>query len=125
MKKQKHKEKNDALEIIYTNEGCATEASTSNFFVVKKGGLITTKEGILHGITRKVVIELAKKMKLPVTERKIKKQELYSADEIFLSATNKDIVPIVKVDGKKIGDGQPGKITKQVMQAFADFAKKY
>jgi branched-chain amino acid aminotransferase len=125
MKKQKHKEKNDALEIIYTNQGCATEASTSNFFIVKNGKLITTKEGILHGITRKVVIELAKKMKLSVAERKIKKQELYSADEIFLSATNKDIVPVVKVDGKKIGNGRPGKITKQVMKAFADFAKKY
>lgn len=125
MKKQKHKEKNKALEIIYTNEDYATEASTSNFFIVKKGSLITTKEDILHGITRKVVIGLAQKIKIPVKERKIKNQELYSADEIFLSATNKDIVPIVKVDGKKIGDGKPGKITKQIMQAFADFAKKY
>jgi branched-chain amino acid aminotransferase len=125
MKKQKHKEKNNALEIIYVNEGYATEASTSNFFIVKKGKLITAKDGILHGITRKIVMDLAKKLKIPVEERKIKKQELYSSDEIFLSATNKDIVPIVKVDGKKIGDGKVGKITKQIMQAFDDFVAKY
>ncbi|PIR73700.1 MAG: amino acid aminotransferase [Candidatus Moranbacteria bacterium CG10_big_fil_rev_8_21_14_0_10_35_21] len=125
IKKHKHKVKNKALEIIYINQGRATEASTSNFFIVKKGKLITTKEGILYGITRKVVIELAKKLKISVEERKINKKELFEADEIFLTATNKDIVPVVKVDGKKIGDGKVGKMTKILMEEFRKFAEKY
>jgi len=125
IKNQGRKEKAGALEIIFTRNGKALEASTSNFFIVKKGKLITTKDGILIGITRNVVIELAKKNKIKVEERNIKVSELFSADEIFLTATNKDVVPIVKIDGKKIGNGQPGKVTQKMMKLFAEFVEKY
>lgn len=125
IKNQQKKEKAEAVEIIFTKNGRALEASTSNFFIVKKGKLITTKDGILIGITRNVAIELAKKNKISVIERNIKVSELLLADEMFLTATNKDIVPVVKIDGKKIGNGQPGKITQKMMQLFADFVKKY
>jgi len=125
IKKQNKKSQAQALEIIYVDNGQALEASTSNFFIVKKGKLITTKDGVLLGITRNIVIQLAKKNKIKIAERIISEKELYAADEIFLTATNKDVVPVVKIDGKKVGDGKVGKTTKSVMQLFQDFVKKY
>ena len=125
IKHQKVREKNRAMEIIYTKNDKALEASTSNFFLVKNGKLITTKDGILIGITRNVVIKLAKQNKIKVEERNIGIKELLAADEIFLSATNKDIVPVVKVDVKKVGNGKVGEMTKKMMQLFADFVRKY
>jgi branched-chain amino acid aminotransferase len=125
IKNQKRKEKAGALEIIYLENGKALEASTSNFFIVKNGKIITTKDGILLGITRKLVISLAKKVGLKVEERNILEKELFSADEIFLTATNKDIVPVVKIDGKKVGRGLVGKKTKLLMGEFKKFTERY
>lgn len=125
IKNQKEKKKKRALEIIYTNRGKVLEMSTSNLFMVKKGKLITPKKNILFGITRNLVIELAKKNGFDIREREIKTGELFSADEVFLTASNKDIVPVVKVDGKKIGNGKVGKMTKELMTIFQEFAKKY
>ena len=125
VKKQKEKNKRRALEIIYTSKGKALEASTSNFFIIKNGKLITPKKNILFGITRKLVIKLAKENGFNVREKEIKTDELFSADEMFLTASNKDIVPVVKVDGKKIGNGKAGKITKDLMKIFQEFAENY
>ncbi len=122
---QKKKEEAGALEIIYVKNGKALEASTSNFFIVKNGKLITAKDGILLGITRNLVVKLAKKNNFQVIEREIGEKEIYSADEIFLTATNKDVVPVVMVDGKKIGDGKVGEITREIMKIFSVFAEKY
>lgn len=125
IKNQNNKKKEKALEIIYVSNGKAFEAATSNFFIVKKGIVIAPKEGILLGITRNIVIDLAKKNKLKVLERDVKISELFKADEVFLVATNKDVVPVVNIDGKKIGDGKVGKMTKKIIGIFEDFAKKY
>ncbi len=125
IKMQEEKKKKKALEIIYTHKGKALEASTSNFFIVKKGKLITPKENILLGITRNLVADLAKKNGFKIQEREIKISELFSADEVFLTASNKDIVPIVKVDGKKIADGKVGKATRDLMDIFKNFSENY
>lgn len=125
IKNQKEKNRKKALEIIYTSRGKALEASTSNFFIIKNGKLITPKKNILFGITRKLIIKLAKENGFKVQEREIKISELFSADEIFLTSSNKDIVPIVKVDGKKIGNGKVGKITKDLMKIFWNFVENY
>lgn len=125
IRKQAEKIRKKALEIIYIRNGKALEASTSNFFIVKNDTLITTRDGILVGITRNLAIKLAKQRGLKVEERVISEKELYAADEIFLTATNKDIVPIVQVDGKKIGNGKAGYVTKQIMEAFQEFVEKY
>jgi branched-subunit amino acid aminotransferase/4-amino-4-deoxychorismate lyase len=87
--------------------------------------LITPKNNILFGITRNLVIRLARKMGYNVMERDIKIRELFLADEAFITATNKDIVPVVKVDNKKIGNGMPGKFTKDLIKVFAGFIKTY
>lgn len=125
MKSQKEKNKKKALEIIYTSQGKALEASSSNFFIVKDGKLITSKKNILLGITRKLTIKLARENDFNVCEREIKISELFSANEMFLTASNKDIVPVVKVNGKKIGNGKVGKTTKDLMKIFQNFAENY
>lgn len=111
------------FDALYTWEGKALEATTSNFFIVKKGTFITPKKSVLHGITRNTVIALAKKTG-KVIERDISIREMRSADEAFLTATNKDVVPVVLIDGRKIGSGKPGKRTKEIMEAYAEHVKR-
>lgn len=125
IRNQQRKLQQKALEIIYTKNGKALEASTSNFFIVKKGKIMTTKDGILIGTTRNLVIKLARKSGYAVIEKNIPIKDLFAADEVFLTATNKDIVPVVKIDGKKIGDGRVGKCTRALMEIFVDFVKTY
>lgn len=109
-----------ALEILYTWRRNVLECATSNFFIIKDGKIITAKEGVLGGITRKVVIDIARKT-FPLEERDVSVQEMYAADEAFLTSSFKDIVPVVRVGDKTIGSGMPGPVTKKVMQLFRDF----
>lgn len=125
IKNQKEKEKNKAVEIIYTKNNKALEASTSNFFIVKNNQLITSKEGILLGITRNLVIKLAIENGIKIIEKKITIKELFTADEIFLTATNKNVMPIVKINGKKIGTGRVGNYTKKIIEYFKEFSDNY
>ena len=112
------------FEILYVSNGLVLEASTSNFFAFVNGKLVAPKDNILKGITRNLVIKLVKK-EFEVEERPLKKRELDLAAEAFITATNKDIVPVVQIDGKKIGGGKPGKNTKRLMEIFAEFVKNY
>jgi branched-chain amino acid aminotransferase len=113
-----------AVEILYIINGQVFECSTSNIFLVKKGKLITPAEGILNGITRQVVIKvLAKNLGLEVDLKPIKTKELSQADEIFITATNKKIVPIVKIDEQIIANGRPGSLTQALMAEFDNYLK--
>ncbi len=120
----KRQKKEKFFEILYVSNGVVLEASTSNFFAFIGDKLIAPKDNILKGITRNLVIKLAKK-KFEVEERELKKEELNSATEAFIAATNKDIVPAVKIDNLKIGDGKPGRNTRRLMEIFEEFVKKY
>lgn len=111
--------KKKAVEAIYTDEkGKLYEAITSNFFVVINNKLATPKNGVLLGITRKTVLELAKKMKISVAERNLYRHELGNFQEAFLTASNKEIMPVVKIDNRMIGNGKVGPITKIFMAEF-------
>ena len=114
----------DTREVLFIKDNKVLEASTSNLFIAKGGKVITPINNILHGITRKVVISFARKH-FRVEERDISKKELFSADEAFLTATNKKIVPVVKIDSKKIGNGRVGNTTKQLMDLFDSYVSKY
>jgi branched-subunit amino acid aminotransferase/4-amino-4-deoxychorismate lyase len=103
---------------LYVFNGKVLEAATSNFFVVKEGTLVTPKDGILFGITRKIVIDEAKKAGLEVEERDVTSLELREANEAFITSSFKDIVPIVKIDEDKVGDGSVGPISRQIMGLF-------
>ncbi len=122
---QKMKDKKGALEIIFVKNGKALEASTSNIFIVKNRKVVTPRRGILIGMTRNLTLWLAKKNGFKTEERDISEKEFRGADELFLTATNKDIVPIVKVNGKKAGMGRPGPVTKALMKAFQKFAEQF
>ena len=120
----KRQKKEKFFEILYISDGAILEAATSNFFVFIGDKLVTPKDNILKGITRNLVLKLAKK-KFEVEERKLKTEELNLATESFIAATNKNIVPVVQVDDKKIGNGKPGKNTKKLMELFKEFMKNY
>lgn len=115
---QNKKRKAKAIEILYTSNKTILEASTSNIFIVKDNHIYTPKENILKGITRQLVISLAQKLHYPVTEKEISLQELLSADEVFLSATNKKVLPIITVDHQNIGNGKVGEITKRLLEKY-------
>lgn len=110
-----------AIEILYTAHNHVLECATSNFFIVKDGALITAKDNILYGITRKVTLELARAL-MPVEERDVSVEEMYAADEAFLTSSFKDIVPVVKVGERVIGDGRVGLHTKKLIEAFHAYA---
>ena len=125
MRLQPVKIKRSALEILYKKDGRVTECSTSNFFIVKKGAVVTAKDAVLSGITRRIVINLAKKAKVPVVERNVLEKEIYGADEAFITATNKKIAPIIAIDGQKIGNGRPGPVTLQLLKAYDKLLANY
>lgn len=122
---QEKKRKGGALEILYVSGGQVYEASTSNIFIVSKGVLITPKSSVLPGITRMLAIRLAREQKIKVVERPVSVKELFTVDEVFLTATNKDIAPIVSIDGKKVGGGVVGPITKKLLAAYRAYTRSF
>jgi len=117
VKNQKIKNQRGAVEILYTYKGKILEASTSNFFAVLGDTIITPKENILFGTTRNFIIKIAKG-KFKIKEKDIYAKDIKKFNETFISATNKEIVPIVKIDNIQIGNGKPGAITKQLIELF-------
>lgn len=104
--------------IMLDHQGYVAECTGDNIFIVKKGVLATPSQGRLKGITRDVVLELAAKSKICAEERLITRHEVYTADECFLTGTAAEIIPVVKVDGRAIGDGRPGPVTAKMMKMF-------
>ena len=107
-------------EAIFIRDGIVTEGSSTNLFIVKDGMLLThpADHFILHGITRKITLQLADQLQIPVSEKKFDKDALFDADEIFITSTTMEICPVVEVDKKRIGNGKPGQITKRLQEAF-------
>lgn len=114
-----------AIEVLLLDkEKKILECTTSNFFVVMNRKLITPKDQILPGITGKVVINLAKKLKIPVIERDILFNEIKKFDEAFITASNKEILPIIQIDNFKISN-QPGYVTKTLINEFKYLTQNY
>jgi len=108
----------DAIEAVYVDRnGRVLEGTTSNLFAFFSGTLVTPNSGILSGVTRKAVLDLAAKMG-PVDLRDLSLAKLLTADEVFITGTNKMIVPVVQVDDTVIGDGRPGRHTQNLMDAL-------
>ena len=115
----------DAIESIYVDRNNRLlEGTTTNFFCFKENKLVTPKLNILPGITRSVLVNLVKGH-FDLDVREIQKDELSSMEEVFISASNKEIVPIIQVDDIVIGDGKPGPRTRKVMQLFRDYTTAY
>jgi D-alanine transaminase len=108
------------FEAILVKEGLITEGAVSNVMVVRGGTVMTAPEGsrILSGVSRAFVLELARNEGLPIQERFFSQAELYGADEVFLTGTTVEVLAVVRVDGKVIGDGRPGPITQRLAAGF-------
>jgi branched-chain amino acid aminotransferase len=111
--------------IILNQEGYVAEATGDNIFLVKKGVLITPAlhVGFLDGVTRNTVIALGKEKNIPVEEKAFTMHDVYNADEVFLTGTAAEIIPTVKVDGRLIGNGRPGEITREMIAAYRELTK--
>lgn len=115
--------KNKAGEILYILNDYVFECSTSNIFMIKGNTLITPKIGVLMGVTRGFVVNFAGKV-MKVVERDIKFSELVKADEVFITATTKQIMPVVKIDDFVIKNGKVGKKTIELQKIFNDMRDK-
>ncbi len=105
--------------------GYVAECTGDNIFAVKDNHLYTPPQcmGTLRGITRDTVLGIGKKLEISAHEHVLTRHELYISDECFLTGTAAEIVPIVKVDGRNIGDAKPGKVTKLIMKEFGNLTK--
>ncbi len=113
----------NAIEALYIDrQSNVLEGTTTNIFVFKGSKLITPRENILKGITRNVVLELANN-RFEIVEQPICYNELSNIDEAFMTSTNKEIVPIVKIDDLHISNGKPGKNTQLIMHLFHDYTR--
>lgn len=110
-----------AQEVVFVNDkDLVTEGSHTSIFAVKDGALLVApaSPNVLPGITKKLILELARHSSIPITQTLLKKAELDSLDELFISGTPEEIIAIVSLDGKAIGDGKEGPIVRRLKEAF-------
>lgn len=116
-----------ALEGLLLNaEGYVAECTADNIFFVRQGQLYTpsTAAGALQGITRDSVIDIAQELGVRTTEGLFTRYDLYTADECFMTGTGAEIMPVIRLDGRLIGSGVPGPLTKQIRQEFAALCRR-
>jgi branched-chain amino acid aminotransferase len=106
--------------VMRNHHGEISECSQSNLFVVRGGNVHTPplEAGLLAGITREFLFEVAQAIGVPMAERRLKDEDLLGADEAFLTSTTREIVPIVRVDDRVIGSGRPGPVTRALLEGF-------
>ncbi len=108
---------------MLNEQGNVAECTGENIFIVKDGQAVTPglKAGILAGITRAVVMRLGDKLGIKTAERDISPEDLYAADESFLTGTAAEVIAVTKVDDRIIGNGKVGPVTKKLLVAFQEF----
>ncbi len=110
-----------ALEAIMLNDqGYVAECTADNIFIVHKGEILTpaASQGALKGVTRSTIFDIARDLGVSIRETDLTRYDIWIADECFLTGTGAEVVPTVKLDGREIGDGRPGPVTKRVLEAF-------
>jgi branched-chain amino acid aminotransferase len=112
--------------LMLNHKGEVSECTGDNIFIIKRGTLKTPPldAGILEGVTRNAVLELARAAQIPVQEVALTRHDIYTADECFLSGTAAEVIPVVKCDGRLIGNGQPGALTKQLRERFHQLTRQ-
>jgi D-alanine transaminase len=112
-------------EAVFVRDGVVTEGSASTFCAVFSGSVVTHPESnvVLSGITKRVVFDLCSRTGIPTAERTFREEELPRAAEMMLLSTTREIVPIVAVDGMKVGDGTPGSLTRKLQAAFSEIIR--
>ncbi len=112
--------------LMLNHKGEVAECTGDNIFIIKQGVLKTPPPdaGILEGITRNAVLRLASEAGIPTQETTLIRHDLYVADEMFLTGTAAEVVPVVSLDGRTIGDGKPGSITRRLLGLFHEFTRR-
>lgn len=111
--------------LMLNSDGYVAEGSGDNIFIVKRGVLYTPPGylGALEGITRQAIMDLADQFGYQVKEQPFTRHDVYVADEVFLTGTAAEVIPVVDVDGRQVGDGKPGPITLHLMEEFRKLVK--
>lgn len=111
--------------IMLNSQGYVAECTGDNIFIIKGNTLITPplSAGALYGITRGTVIDIAKEIGMDIQEPDLTRYDVYNADECFITGSAAELVPIVKVDGRQIGEGKPGSKFNQLLQAFRNLTR--
>ncbi len=114
-------------EAILIRAGRVTEGAASNVFAVVDGVIVTPAKGphLLPGVTRDLILELARDLDLPCQERDLAAAELARAAEIWLSSSTRELVPVVELDGAPVGDGRPGPLWRRLHEAFQDYKRRF
>jgi branched-chain amino acid aminotransferase len=110
-----------ALEAIMLNDqGYVAECTADNIFIVHKGEILTpaASQGALKGVTRSTIFDLAGELKVPIREANLTRYDVWVADECFLTGSGAEVIPAVKLDGREIGSGKPGPVTRRILEAF-------
>jgi len=112
--------------IMLNSHGFISECTGDNIFIVSDGRLLTPAlyMGVLEGITRDEVMALAARDGIEVRETTLTRHDVFNADECFLTGTAAEIIPVVKVDGRLIGDGKPGPVTRRLMEDFRELVRR-
>lgn len=111
--------------LMLNDQGYVTEGSSDNIFIVKKGSILTPPVylGALEGITRNAIIEIAREKGYELKETPFTRHDVYVADEVFLTGTAVEVIPVIEVDGRKINEGIPGNITLHMLEEFQRLVK--
>jgi branched-chain amino acid aminotransferase len=115
-----------AMEGLMLNEqGFVSECTGDNVFIVKRGEIFTppVSDGALDGITRQVIFELAAAAGVPMAEKTLTRYDIYTADECFLTGTAAEVIPVVELDTRPIGDGLPGSVSRRLIEAFRELTR--
>jgi branched-chain amino acid aminotransferase len=110
-----------ALEAIMLNDqGLVAECTGDNIFIVHKGKILTpsAQQGALKGITREEIFGIAKELGVAIEEHSLTRYDVWNADEVFLTGTGAEVIPVVKLDGRTIGTGAPGPVFARVLECF-------
>ncbi len=117
--------KENAYTVLYINKGVVREGAKSNIFMVHKDKIYTPKENILKGITRDLIIKLARKNKYQLVEGEIKLQQLLNSNEVFITGTTYGIIPVVQIDNEKINKGRVGPVTLKLISIYSNYVNQF
>lgn len=113
-----------ATEVVYHDGHIVYEGGRSSLLIIQNGTLVTAKEGVLPGITRKHLLQAAQPL-LPILERPLTLKELFEADEVLLTGATRQVMPIIQIENKMVADGKVGPYSKQLMKAFHEHLEAY
>ena len=115
---------NKVYEFLLADKGVILEGFTSNFYGIRDGVLYTAGEGVLEGITRRIILELLPALNIPLRLGAVKLTDLPSLDEAAMSSSSRGLLPIVTINGQRVRNGRPGPIVRKIMQAYNEFVER-